>query len=139
MNRDKERAGQAENGRQVQISAQLTLRARPSAEQVCILRFAGPQCAESSMASSRAACATTASRPVREENSARRRRQIGVITEKFHPFGWTVPIRPTYCPDEKIFDMDDEIERQGVWRHQGISIDRFVGLSASSAPRLPVF
>jgi hypothetical protein len=66
-------------------------------------------------------------------------RQIGVILEKFHSGGWTVPIAPTYCPDERIFNADDEIERQGVWQQQGNSIDRFVGLSAFSAPRSPVF
>lgn len=61
--------------------------------------------------------------------------QIGVILEKFHACGWTVPISPTYCPDERISSTDDDIERQGVWQHQGNSIDRFVGLSAFFALR----
>jgi len=61
--------------------------------------------------------------------------KIGTILEKFHAFGWTASIPPTYCLDEGIFKTDGDIERQGVWQQQGNSIDHFVGLSAFSAPR----
>lgn len=62
-------------------------------------------------------------------------RQIGRILEKFHAFGWTAPILPTYCPDEGISSTDGDIEGQSVWRHRGNRIDPFIGLSAFSALR----
>jgi hypothetical protein len=77
--------------------------------------------------------------PTRKGKACCRLRQIGVILEKFHAGGWTASIPPTYCPDERIFNAGDGIERQDVWQHQGTSIDLFVGLFASSALRLPVF
>lgn len=77
--------------------------------------------------------------PAGMEKTCCRLRQNGGIPEKFHACGWTAPIPPTYCPDERIFNTGGGFERQGVWQYQGNSIDLFVGPFASSARRLPVF
>jgi len=71
------------------------------AEQVCFMRFAPIGCAQSAGPSSwRGATGWLA--PPSRKNALRLRRN-GRIAQKFHRFGWTAPISPTYCPHERIF------------------------------------
>jgi hypothetical protein len=103
------------------------------------MRFVEVECAQRGSPSSRNGCGKITVPVGLSGQSCLTLRQIGVILEKFHAGGWTAPITPTYCPDERILSMDRAIERQSVWQHSGRSIGRFVGLSASFALRSPVF